>query len=259
MKVEESEEWKRLTRKYGIWVLLGIVLVPVLIALLFLWPAKIPVDANDIWLGFHGSYLGGIIGGILSGTLTLLGVRATIKSNQKDNKDQQDLQMNLFKEQLKNSNIQLEKQLGHERELFQEKLRYEEEISQNKIKEELPHKIYKLDEMEKVINDFLKDLEELPELKKVKKIAELLYDIENKILKLSTEVDTTLYNSIKDLSKEIDIFIKENKITIREGRGNATYHTLNNPDFESLHTKGTLVKAIIGVLGYQYKKILKEN
>jgi hypothetical protein len=58
---------------------LCILLAPVLVNMLMFAPGGnlLAVSDNAVWIGFFGSYLGGVISGIL----TLLGVRLTIKSS----------------------------------------------------------------------------------------------------------------------------------------------------------------------------------
>ncbi|ARU60864.1 hypothetical protein CBW65_06955 [Tumebacillus avium] len=61
------------------YVLFGILLLPIVTY----GAVKVANSDPQTWMGFFGSYYGGIIGGVISGLITFLGVKATIKNEEK--------------------------------------------------------------------------------------------------------------------------------------------------------------------------------
>lgn len=60
-----------------------LLVMPYILNLIMNLDLGININQDNIWIGFHSSYLGGIFGGIISGALTLGGVYLTIKNQEK--------------------------------------------------------------------------------------------------------------------------------------------------------------------------------
>lgn len=68
----------------GIVVGIIILVTPIILNLLiFNWRSSLTNGNLDSWMGFISTYYGAVIGGVISGALTLIGVRYTIKKDEK--------------------------------------------------------------------------------------------------------------------------------------------------------------------------------
>ncbi|MGM0828993.1 MAG: hypothetical protein ACQEU4_12265 [Bacillota bacterium] len=249
-------------KKSIIWyIILGslifFLLTPWIVTQLFKFPAKVPVDANDVWLGFLGSYLGGIIGGVLSGTLTLLGVRVSIKSSEKVNKEQMEAQLKLFKEQLENSNHQLEQQLNHDREIFNKQIEHEKNMELKRQKTTYPDKIRKIDIILEELEEFNKDFSTVNDQQKTSKIVKLRNNLKTKLLDLGSQVDEGVYQPMVYLLRDLDNYIRENNINLNENGGHS-YHKLTMLDYSSILNTYEFSRQACKTYKLKYRYLLSE-